>query len=291
MHNQVLQFPGVTKDKVARDVRQARHVTTEHGHDLATLMPALLEALGTGGTAVIVVADNGTELVRWYANKPARRDPRLHPRRGPRAARDPDARPGAAPVDRAAHRADPRRPGDARRDRVHAAPQGRHATSPIEATLGRQEVGDAIVYVIVIRSADGHQQQLSLLEADRIGLVGALAAGFAHEINNPLTSVLLNLRSLRKQLSAMPEQRPVAGAAVPRRHHGRRRADREQRPRAPDARHPQRDPADRSRRGGVVGAAPGRPDPRAARPRDPATSSRCARSPARSRGSARPCSR
>src|SRR5262249_11512451 len=50
------------------------------------------------------------------------------------------------------------------------------------------------------------QAQLSLLEADRIGLVGALAAGFAHETNNPLTSVLLNLRSLRKQLHAnLPE--------------------------------------------------------------------------------------
>jgi two-component system, NtrC family, sensor kinase len=46
--------------------------------------------------------------------------------------------------------------------------------------------------------------QLSMLEADRIGLVGALSAGFAHEINNPLTSVLLNLRSLRKQLTAVP---------------------------------------------------------------------------------------
>ena len=42
--------------------------------------------------------------------------------------------------------------------------------------------------------------RMQLLEADRIALVGALAAGFAHEANNPLTSVLLNLRSLRKQL-------------------------------------------------------------------------------------------
>jgi two-component system C4-dicarboxylate transport sensor histidine kinase DctB len=60
-----------------------------------------------------------------------------------------------------------------------------------------------MAYVMVVRGlASPQQAQLSLLEADRIGLVGALSAGFAHEINNPLTSVLLNLRSLRKQLIA-----------------------------------------------------------------------------------------
>ena len=60
------------------------------------------------------------------------------------------------------------------------------------------------VGVIMARGAHAHHppQQLGLLEADRISLVGALAAGFAHEINNPLTSVLLNLRSLRKQVLA-----------------------------------------------------------------------------------------
>jgi C4-dicarboxylate-specific signal transduction histidine kinase len=42
---------------------------------------------------------------------------------------------------------------------------------------------------------------MSLLEADRIGLVGALSTGFAHEINNPLTSMMLNLGSLRKHLA------------------------------------------------------------------------------------------
>jgi C4-dicarboxylate-specific signal transduction histidine kinase len=56
---------------------------------------------------------------------------------------------------------------------------------------------------MVSRALSVHQQHhLSLLEADRIGLVGALAAGFAHEINNPLTSVLLNLRFLRRHLAS-----------------------------------------------------------------------------------------
>ena len=58
----------------------------------------------------------------------------------------------------------------------------------------------ALVLVVLDRAAP-RQAQLSLLEADRIALVGALASGFAHETNNPLTSVLLNLRSLRKQLA------------------------------------------------------------------------------------------
>jgi len=55
--------------------------------------------------------------------------------------------------------------------------------------------------VVAVVRASYRQTQLSLLEADRIALVGALAAGFAHETNNPLTSVLLNLRSLRKQVT------------------------------------------------------------------------------------------
>ncbi|HEX5063411.1 MAG TPA: ATP-binding protein [Kofleriaceae bacterium] len=69
-----------------------------------------------------------------------------------------------------------------------------------EVAAGRVVAGDgARLLVFVVR--DMHRQtQLSLLEADRIALVGALAAGFAHETNNPLTSVLLNLRSLRKQM-------------------------------------------------------------------------------------------
>jgi len=80
-----------------------------------------------------------------------------------------------------------------------------------EVAAGRTEVNGTRIVVCVVR--DMHRQtQLSLLEADRIALVGALAAGFAHETNNPLTSVLLNLRSLRKQVTTNLSDVPQANA-------------------------------------------------------------------------------
>jgi two-component system NtrC family sensor kinase len=80
-----------------------------------------------------------------------------------------------------------------------------------EVAPGRIEHGSEHLMVCVVR--DMHRQtQLSLLEADRIALVGALAAGFAHETNNPLTSVLLNLRSLRKQVITNLTDVPQANA-------------------------------------------------------------------------------
>jgi PAS domain S-box-containing protein len=80
-----------------------------------------------------------------------------------------------------------------------------------EVAAGRNDLEGGRVMVCVVR--DMHrQQQLSLLEADRISLVGALAAGFAHETNNPLTSVLLNLRSLRKQVMSNLTDMPQTAA-------------------------------------------------------------------------------
>jgi PAS domain S-box-containing protein len=71
---------------------------------------------------------------------------------------------------------------------------------PMEVSYGHAEADDghALVLIWADRATVMPIQQLSTLEADRVSLVGALAAGFAHETNNPLTSVLLNLRSLRK---------------------------------------------------------------------------------------------
>lgn len=73
-----------------------------------------------------------------------------------------------------------------------------------EVTGGRVKLDDnsGYAFIFIVRDINLHRQtQLSLLEADRLALVGALASGFAHETNNPLTSVLLNLRSLRKQVT------------------------------------------------------------------------------------------
>ncbi len=72
---------------------------------------------------------------------------------------------------------------------------------PVEVVSHPIEQDGAIAHVIVFRSlVPRHQAQLSLLEADRIALIGALAAGVAHEIKNPLTGMLLALRMLRHSL-------------------------------------------------------------------------------------------
>jgi C4-dicarboxylate-specific signal transduction histidine kinase len=71
-----------------------------------------------------------------------------------------------------------------------------------EWAIGRHHIPEGQVIVLVGTEPHARGSALPLLEADRFALVGALAAGFAHETNNPLTSVLLNLRSLRKQIVA-----------------------------------------------------------------------------------------
>lgn len=48
--------------------------------------------------------------------------------------------------------------------------------------------------------------QQRLVQADRLAAVGMLAAGVAHEINNPLTYVLLNLKYIQKELPKVAHQ-------------------------------------------------------------------------------------
>lgn len=172
--------------------------------ELGALMPALLDALGYAGTGIFVIADRGGGLERWYANEAAATIlgytleelndipviETIAPEQRPLVQQLTQSFRGGHPIPPALELAARHRTG--------------HAIA-IELALGHVRVPDGIAYVMVIRDA-GNQSQVSLLEADRIGLVGALCAGFAHEINNPLTSVLLNLRALRRQLGAnLPE--------------------------------------------------------------------------------------
>jgi len=165
-------------------------------------LPALLDALGHIGTGVMVLADHGQGLERWYANPPVAAllgysvdELKAIP---PIETIAPEQRPFVAQL-LASFRAG------------HAVPPTLEFTAirqdgtnlPIELAVGHFAITGGLAYVMVVREASAHQQaQLSLLEADRSGLVGVLAAGFAHEINNPLTPVLLNLALLRRQLVA-----------------------------------------------------------------------------------------
>jgi PAS domain S-box-containing protein len=82
----------------------------------------------------------------------------------------------------------------------------------MEVVVGRVDLPEGRAIAVIARDVGHRQAELSLLEADRLALVAALASGFAHETNNPLTSVLLNLRSLRKQLVANLVDRVQAAA-------------------------------------------------------------------------------
>jgi PAS domain S-box-containing protein len=173
--------------------------------DLAPLLPALLDALGFVGIGVLVIADGGGELERWYANEPAAailgyRLPEMLAI-PPIDLIVPDQRSLVRQLS-ASFRAGQPVPPALEFGAIHK--DGSHIT--VELAMGYHRTSsDEVVYVMVIRDVTKASSQLTLLEADRIGLVGALSAGFAHEINNPLTSVLLNLRSLRKHIHAAPE--------------------------------------------------------------------------------------
>lgn len=88
---------------------------------------------------------------------------------------------------------------------------------PVEVVSHPVEQDGGVAHLIVFRSlVPRHETQLSLLEADRLALIGALAAGVAHEIKNPLTGMLLALRMLRQsldhELRDLPE--PARAAAL-----------------------------------------------------------------------------
>ncbi len=174
--------------------------------DLGPLMPALLDALGYTATGVLVVVDRGGEIERWYANEPAAAILGYTLAELEQIPAIDTVAVEQRPLVRqlvTSFRAGQPTPPTLELMAIHR--DGSHVS--IELTIGLHRLADGIALVMVMRDVSANQpSQLSLLEADRIGLVGALSAGFAHEINNPLTTVLLNLRSLRKQLHAnMPE--------------------------------------------------------------------------------------
>jgi PAS domain S-box-containing protein len=180
--------------------------------ELAAILPALLDALGVAGIAVMAVDDRGHGFTLRHANAAA----------AALLGYLPQELQAITPIELIApeHRGKllqlsaVTRAGDPVPATLEITMLRKDATPlPIELAIGHVRIPDGVSYVAVVRGLTAHHQaHLSVLEADRIGLVGTLATGFAHEINNPLTSVLLNLRSLRRHLTGGAT--PPAGPAV-----------------------------------------------------------------------------
>lgn len=174
--------------------------------DLASMLPPLLDALGYVGAGVLVIADRGAGLERWYANEPVAAALGYSLEElaavSPLDMIAPEQRPIVSQLSTSLRNG---QPVPAALEFVACHKDG--SSLAIEFAIGYLRIRDGVAYVMVMRGVSismNQPSQLSLLEADRIGLVGALAAGFAHEINNPLTAVLLNLRALRKRMHADP---------------------------------------------------------------------------------------
>jgi len=54
------------------------------------------------------------------------------------------------------------------------------------------------------RTADLKEAQASLLQSEKLASIGLLASGVAHELNNPLTSILMNVNLLMEDVADQP---------------------------------------------------------------------------------------
>jgi PAS domain S-box-containing protein len=83
-----------------------------------------------------------------------------------------------------------------------------------------------VIYCFGRDVTERQQIEGQLLQADRLGVLGLLAGGMAHAINNPLTYVLLNIDHLLQALPQLPRNRALMGEALARlreAHHGAER--------------------------------------------------------------------
>ncbi|MEZ4365149.1 MAG: PAS domain S-box protein [Kofleriaceae bacterium] len=122
------------------------------------------------------------------------------------------------------------------RSRIAAFAHGATETPSIEQRLVRRD-GSSLTMEIAAKTiefqgatsilvvgrdvSERHRLQARLAQADRLAAIGTLAAGVGHEINNPLTYVMLNLEaapdgSRARPAKAVPRSRRAAATSPPR---------------------------------------------------------------------------
>jgi PAS domain S-box-containing protein len=70
-----------------------------------------------------------------------------------------------------------------------------------------EETGEIIGYLSVVRDmTEKKQMEMQLIQADKMASLGELAAGVAHEINNPLSGILSNAEFLQEEIPDESEE-------------------------------------------------------------------------------------
>jgi PAS domain S-box-containing protein len=90
-------------------------------------------------------------------------------------------------------------------------------TFPVEVGSRSAMVGGELMLLSVIRDiTDRRQIQAGLVQADRLSTFGMMAAGIAHEINNPLAYAITNIDVLARRLAALSKdaRREVTGSQL-----------------------------------------------------------------------------
>lgn len=68
-----------------------------------------------------------------------------------------------------------------------------------------QEYRGRLERMVQAKSAELKQAQDSLLQSEKLASIGLLASGVAHELNNPLTSILMNINLLMEEVEDRPD--------------------------------------------------------------------------------------